>query len=96
MSMFCSVSHAARYTHFHSKLVLVVAAAADADAEAAVVPPARPAVICNTIHFAAATAADWGWSWSRRVGNGMQDPRVPAASNAFFSSFASGLPRSAH
>lgn len=54
---------------------------------------ASPAVICNTIHFAAADRRSKGVY----IGPTIRSDPIPAASNAFFSSFASRLgPRSAH
>lgn len=75
--MFCSVSHAARYTHFHSKLVcrltpppppssLLPPHCTVGRVRPAAQPPAHPAVICNTIRFAAAVdspARGLGGGW---------------------------------
>lgn len=101
--MFCSVSHAARYTHFHSKLVcrltpppppssLLPPHCTVGRVRPAAQPPAHPAVICNTIRFAAAVDSPARGVGGR--GGCLHEARevdslwLCAASNAFFCSFA--------
>lgn len=96
MFMFCSVSYAARYTHFHSKLVcrltppllppslLLPPHCTVGRVRPAAQPPAHPAVICNTIRFAAAVDSPAMLRQGERSGLAL----ALAASNAFFCSFA--------